>query len=334
MPIITGQVVVFKCPQCGRREFYTVRREDIDEALSYEISRIGFFHGDHILLCGLNRLGEPVTRGIDSPNKRDLYSSNRIYAEGFLLVCTESPLGNFQIALVDTDQKVLDLRCFAGDPSSILSIFWREIDSILRECSLRGYFIIPMGANLIKMKINHLVAFIKIIEGRNLDKSIEFLSSILERDVDAIISAVNSIDKSLRDSYKSLPELIWYILLLKNVFPMNPPVVTLSRVMHYIENRRTNVPNKADVENIELILRADETLVSICSKSELIQLSKPVAILLGHAEFVDLIYDNRGKEVSLETLLRSIKCEHVGPFLDFLRELEKRKLVGISPKKL
>ncbi|MEX0568369.1 MAG: hypothetical protein Q6363_004310 [Candidatus Njordarchaeota archaeon] len=86
-------------------------------------SKFGLFHGDYILLCGINKNGETMIHETIDSNNRKIFSEVRIYARGFLVERGECVTNDLNVAIVDVDNKIVDIRCYYDSPTFFLLFF-------------------------------------------------------------------------------------------------------------------------------------------------------------------------------------------------------------------
>ncbi len=93
-------------------------------------SKFGLFHGDYILLCGINKNGETMIHETIDSNNRKIFSDVRIYARGFLVERGECVTNDLNVAIVDFDNKIVDfdnkivdIRCYYDSPTFFLLFF-------------------------------------------------------------------------------------------------------------------------------------------------------------------------------------------------------------------
>ncbi len=335
LPIVVGQVVVFKCPKCGKVETYTVRREDAEEAISFGASKIGFFHRNHIFLCGINSRGEPILRSVEVSNMRTICSNNRVYAKDFLVVCEKDAIGNQKIAVADINKKILDLRCYSDSVNRILSFFSKEIDSILAKYGSLECVITMIHKDFDMIKLNNGIALIKVDRREYSKKELGYIESIFREGLDKIVLLdKNKVDENVRRVYDLFIRYSWYFILLKLVFPKTPDSEMLSKVICFVEKKINMMPRQTDIENIRMLMEAENIIIKPLVKPQTLGMTKPIATLFNLTDITDLVNaileaHRRDREITLKYLLGIISCEEIDNFIGFLRELEKHRLIEL-----
>lgn len=102
-------IIALKCPKCNAEITYAPGEDDIKEINTVGIARVGFLHGDHVLLVCFDLTGFIRGAYILSPDK--LASDMRVFYKNFrVLSYPRISLYDVEFAIVDLNKKMIDLR--------------------------------------------------------------------------------------------------------------------------------------------------------------------------------------------------------------------------------
>lgn len=101
--------VVLKCPKCNAEIVHTLSGDDFREISTLGVARIGFLHGDHVLILCFDSTGFVRGAYIVAPDK--VSPDMRIFYGGFKVVLVPKiSASDVELAVVDFDSKTIDLR--------------------------------------------------------------------------------------------------------------------------------------------------------------------------------------------------------------------------------
>jgi len=330
MPIVVGQTVVFKCPRCEKSEVYAIRKEDIDEVVSFDVSRVGFFHGDHILLCGIDKKGNPTIKGVETTNFGRILTENRVYVRGFLVIYSGEPIDELGVIFVDPSSRRIDLRLSSRDIAVPLSFLYKHFFSLLVKYEDMKCVVV-MVDDFDIIKFDDLYLLVKIGQRKHSKDELRAIETIFIKALGKPEFLVESeVPRGLEEIYARYS---WYAVMLRYVFPKGLDDELLKVVVGFVNRKIGRIPNMRDLEHLKTIVDARNIVVELNISPQVLRLTKPVAILYGvdADNIFETIIDGykKNKIVALIDLLVMIKPHEVEEFLEFIDELKKRGAVSL-----
>lgn len=334
LPIILGQEVIFRCPLCNKTEAYCIREEDIKEIMSTGASKLGFFHGDHILLCSIDKTGKPIVHETKEAATRSLYSERRIYMRGFLIKNKKCCMDNINIAFVDIENKVVDIRCYSSSPVLFLTFFSAYYDTLIKKHVPTTFKIAIVHQKFDMIKYKNLCAFIMVQKREYTQKDLSKISAIIESSIDEISKKLE-IPEDIKEIYDVFVRYSWYSILLK--YPiLKLSDKTLRHVSKFLIELKDTIPSHENIQVLGMIMKSQETIIKTKKSIDALKMLKPMARLHGEevVQALDTIITqtHKGREITLDSLIEIIKSDKIYELVTFLKRLKEKGYIQLEHK--
>ncbi len=97
-----------KCPKCGIEHVYTVSEDDINDARTYSIVRLGFIHSDHVLILDIDSNG--IVRGAYINTFRNIIPGIKFIYDDYRIITYPIIRSETQLVIFYLDRKLVDMR--------------------------------------------------------------------------------------------------------------------------------------------------------------------------------------------------------------------------------
>lgn len=339
MPVIAGREVIFKCPRCGAPLPYRIRSEDIDEVVRFGESRVGLFHSDHILLCGVNVRGSPVVHGEASPEDRSLYQKYRVYVGELLVRSVLEPFSLLDVILLDFDAKKFDSRDYAGSMISALSFYYGAREQLLRGLGSESPIISVAHKYFDIVVLFNRVVMVKVDSRKysqvELDRIMPLISERLS-DLDSYrIDSEILRELEKKGIYDVFHKYIWLALFLKVIKDRSDiSDDELYFSLSYIKENMNSLPGRVHQEVLSFISNASSIVIDIEKPSRVLKHLRPGATAFGDhvVNLLELLIEHSEKtrRVFLIDILRGFKNANKTDLLLYLKKLREGEYVSFK----
>jgi len=165
---IVHTTITVKCPKCERTNVYTISEEDIKEITELGVARIGFLHSDHALIINFDSTG--FIRGAYIVASDSIPSDIRVFYDTYrVLLSPRFPIKDFEVALIDLENKIIDLRAskLSGKDVSLIMEYVNTYRNLIKDSikrvgvSGRNYFAVE-HSNVVILYNNIPSSIIKV----------------------------------------------------------------------------------------------------------------------------------------------------------------------------